>query len=295
MVEPLVRWMFHSTAMVPDYDLARDRLARLAGLHVLEYSDNRQPEIGRRGGMCWLGDNSIELGQPTVAEGGAARFVARSGGGVHSIAVQVDDVENAASRVSAAGVSVAARPTPEMFFSDPRHTDGVFVEWSEFEVDIDPHFGAPVPPVSDRLVAVERQAFVAAVVADPAMTARRLADLFGTEVTFDHPGAAAGEPRAGVSLGDCSLALYGLPGESSTALWGRPLDRPRCHLVALLVADLPPDEVLAEAGFGTVRRDDSIVVIDPATTGGVEIALVDTLLPGDPRSISPQATRQDPA
>lgn len=295
MVEPLVRWMFHSTAMVADYDAARDRLARLAGLDVLEYSDIRQPEIGRRGGMCWLGDNSIELGQPTVAEGGAARFVASTGGGVHSIAVQVADIDDAASRVAAAGVSVAARPTPEMFFSDPRQTDGVFVEWSTFEVDIDPHFGAPVPPPAKALVAAERQAFVGAVVGDPAATARRLADLFGTEVTFDDPDAGTGEPRAGVSLGDCTLALYGLPGERSTALWGRPLTRPRCHLVALLVADLPPDDALAEAGFATVRRDASIVVLDPATTGGVEIALVDTLLPGDPRSTGRPPTRQEPA
>lgn len=295
MAEPLVRWMFHSTAMVADYDAARDRLARLAGLQVLEYSDNHQPGIGRRGGMCWLGDNSIELGQPTVADGGAARFVAHSGGGVHSLAVQVHDIERAATEVSAAGVPVAARPTPEMFFSDPRHTDGVFVEWSTFEVDIDPHFGAPVPPPAGALVAVERQAFVGAVVADPAATARRLAGLFGTEVTFDHPDAGCGEPRAGVSLGDCTLALFGLPTGDSVALWGHRLDRPRCHLVALQVADLPSDETLAAEGFGTVRRDDSIVVLDPATTGGVGIALVDHLLPGDPRSTGAPATREETA
>ena len=85
--------MFHSTAMVADYDLACERLTLLAGLRVLEYSENPQPEIGRRGGMVWIGDNSIELGQPIVEGGGAARFVTRSGGGMHSVAVQVDDLE----------------------------------------------------------------------------------------------------------------------------------------------------------------------------------------------------------
>lgn len=32
------RAMFHATAMVPDYDLAEERLGHLIGLRVLEYS-----------------------------------------------------------------------------------------------------------------------------------------------------------------------------------------------------------------------------------------------------------------
>ena len=70
MSHPSIRWLFHTTAMIPDYDLACERLATLAGLRVLEYSENHQPEIGRRGGMTWIGDNSIEL---TAAEAGRSR------------------------------------------------------------------------------------------------------------------------------------------------------------------------------------------------------------------------------
>jgi hypothetical protein len=285
MAEPLVRWMFHSTAMVPDYEVARDRLALLAGLRVLEYSDNPQPEIGRRGGMCWVGDNSIELGQPTVEGGGAARFVSRTGGGVHSVAVQVTSIDSAIAHVEAAGVAVAARPMPEMIFTDPRETDGVFVEWSSFEVDVDPHFGAAPPPLTvEPLVDAVHHAFVGAVVADPIATASRLAALFGQPVTFERADAVPGEPVAGVSLGDCTLALYALPGAESTALWAQDHPRARCHLVALMVAELPAAPVLDRAGFATVRRTDSMVVLDPRTTGGVQVALVDALLPGDPRA-----------
>jgi hypothetical protein len=57
-----VRWVFHSTAMVSDYVLAVERLQKIAGLRVMEYGELEQPEIGRRGGMTWLGDNSIEIG-----------------------------------------------------------------------------------------------------------------------------------------------------------------------------------------------------------------------------------------
>jgi hypothetical protein len=285
MAEPVVRWMFHSTAMVPDYDLARDRLALLAGLRVLEYSDNPQPEIGRRGGMCWIGDNAIELGQPTVEGGGAARFVSRTGGGVHSVAVQVTDIEAAIGHVEASGVAVAARPMPVMIFTDPRQTDGVFVEWSAFEVDVDPHFGAPVPPFQiEPLVDVVHHAFVGAVVANPVASAKRLAALFGQPVTFERTDAAPGEPVTGVSLGDCTLALFPLPTAASAALWGQDHPRARCHLVALRVEELPGAPVLEGAGFTTVRRTDSMVVLDPRTTGGVQVALVDALLPGDPRS-----------
>jgi hypothetical protein len=275
--------MFHSTAMVADYDDAVAKLAALGGLRVLEYSDNPQPEIGRRGGMTWLGDNSIEIGQPTFEGGGADRFVRRTGGGLHSIAVQVADIEAALQHAEAVGVAVAARPMPEMFFTDPRRTDGVFIEWGAFELHIDPRFGATVPPVdSPPLLAIERQAFVGAVVAEPLATAARLADLLGTAVTFEHPDAGAGEPVAGVSLGDCTLALYPLPEDD--AVWGATYAAPRCHLLALSVPDLAAAAAALDASaFGVIRTSETMVVLDPATTGGVQVAIVDRLLPGDPR------------
>lgn len=277
--------MFHTTAMVADYDAARDRLALLAGLRVLEYSENDLPGIGRRGGMCWIGDNSIELGQPTVQEGAAARFVANTGGGMHSVAVQVADIDEAAAHVESCGVRIAARPMPEMFFTDPRDTHGVFIEWGAFEVHEDPHFGATPPPYTvDPLFAVERHAYLGAVVEDPAATAALLVRLFGTRVTFDNTQAQPGEPRVGVSVGDCTLALFDMPGELGVSLWGSALERPRTHLLAVTVPDLAAvGPILDEHGFSVVRRTDSMIVIDPATSGGVQVALVDALLPGDPR------------
>jgi len=280
---PGVRWMFHSTAMVADYDLAVERLAALGGLRVLEYSDNPQPEIGRRGGMTWIGDNSIEIGQPTYPGGGADRFVRRTGGGLHSIALQVADIDAALAHVAAVGIPVAARPMPEMFFTDPRATDGVFVEWGAFEVHVDPRFGAALPPLdAPPLLDVREQAFVGAVVTDPAATAARLATLFGTPQTFDDPGAAPGEPQAGVSLGDCTLLLYPLTDDPE--LWGGAYTSPRCHLLGLSVPDLAAARTaIAASDFRVLRDSGSLLVLDPSTTGGVQIAVVDALPTGDPR------------
>jgi methylmalonyl-CoA/ethylmalonyl-CoA epimerase len=280
-----LRWTFHSTAMVADYDRAIDTLGRYFGLRVLEYSESEIPEVGRRGGMTWVGDNSIEIGQPLVPGAGAAKFVERNGGGVHSVAVQVRDVEATIAHLGDYGVHVAARPDPLFFFSDPRETGGVFFEWAQIEVAEDPRFGAPEPPFRrPPVVDVPRHAFVGAVVDEPMRWAERFADLLGTGLTFEDAAAGPGEARVGLSLHDQTLALFALPGDDGDALWGRPYARNRTHLIGLLVHRLDEAvERLAEVGVTPVRQDERMVVIPPAATGDVQIALVDQLLAGDPR------------
>jgi catechol 2,3-dioxygenase-like lactoylglutathione lyase family enzyme len=279
-----VRWLFHSTAMVADYDRAVAALEHLIGLQVLEYGESIEPGIGRRGGMAWAGDNAIEIGQPIV-DGGAAQFVSRFGGGMHSVAVQVADLDATIAFLEAHDVRIAARPRREMCFTDPRDTGGVFLQWSSFELEIDPRFGAARPAMVPLAVApVTHHAFVGALVENPGEWATRLAMLLGTAVTFERADAAPGHAAAGVSLGDCTLALFPLPGEQGPALWGRDYGRGRTHLMALRVDDLGrAAEAIANAGVGAVRSDAELVVLDPAATGGVQIALTGSLLPGDPR------------
>ena len=281
-----VRWLFHSTAMVADYDLAVRNLATVIGLTVLEYSESTEPGIGRRGGMAWAGDNAIEIGQP-IGEGAAAQFVERFGGGMHSIALQVESLEATMAHLQQEEVHIAARPRPEMCFSDPRDTAGIFFQWSTFELPVDPRFGAPPPdplPAARVLAPATHHAFVGALVDEPLAWAGRFAALLGTNVTFEHPDAAPGHPMAGVSLGDCTLALFPLPGDEGRALWGRTYERPRTHLLALRVDDLgEATDALHRAGITIVRWAGDLVVLDPAATGGVQIALTGSLLPGDPR------------
>jgi Glyoxalase/Bleomycin resistance protein/Dioxygenase superfamily len=281
-----VRWLFHSTAMVADYDLAVRNLATLIGLTVLEYSESTEPGIGRRGGMAWAGDNAVEIGQP-IGEGAAAQFVERFGGGMHSIALQVENLEATMAHLQREEVHIAARPRPDMCFSDPRDTGGVFLQWSTFELPDDPRFGAPTPdplPAARVLAPATHHAFVGALVDDPLVWAGRFASLLGTAVTFAHADAAPGHPMAGVSLGDCTLALFPLPGHDGRALWGHTYERPRTHLLALQVDDLgAATDALHRAGITIVRWDGGLVVLDPAATGGVQVALTGNLLPGDPR------------
>jgi hypothetical protein len=273
--------------MVADYDLAVRNLGTLVGLSALEYSESDEPGIGRRGGMTWVGDNSVEIGQP-IGEGAAAQFVSRFGGGLHSLALQVEDLEATMAHLQREEVHIAARPLPDMCFSDPRDTGGIFFQWSTFELDIDPRFGAPAPeppPAARTLARAAQHAFVGALVDDPLAWADTYASLLGTTVTFRDPEAAPGHPMAGVSLGDCTLALYRLPGHDSTTLWGRAYERSRTHLLALRVDDLDgAADAVTGAGIAAVRRDADLVVLDPAATGGVQVALTGSLLPGDPRA-----------
>ncbi len=271
--------------MVSDYDLAVRNLGSLVGLTVLEYGESQEPGIGRRGGMAWIGDNAIEIGQPIV-DGAAAQFVSRFGGGLHSVALQVEDLEATMAHLEARGVRIAARPRPEMCFTDPRDTGGVFLQWSTFELAVDPRFGGsrPAPALGAGVLApVTQHAFVGALVDDPVAWAGRFAELLGTTVTFERPDSQPGQPLAGVSLGDCTLALYRLAA-ASPALWWRTYERARTHLLALRVEDLDAAAgTLAGAGVSALWSQPDLAVLDPAATGGVQVALTDRLLPGDPR------------
>jgi catechol 2,3-dioxygenase-like lactoylglutathione lyase family enzyme len=276
--------MFHTTAMVRDYEAARDALQRLTGLHVLEDSRIELPAIGRRGGLTWIGDNSLELGQPIVPGAGSDRFVARHGPGMHSIALQVEDMEGTCDHCEALGVRIL--PVSEsVSFCHPKDTGGVFVEWYTGELPFDPRFGGDIPPCpATPAVEATGMAYAAAVVEDPLALAPRLAELFATSVTFTAPDATPGSPRAGVSLGDCSLALHDLPAGRSRELWGTKHPEPRIHALGVLVADLDDARrALEELDVAVVRDEGRSLVIRPAETGHVPLVVTDELLPGDPR------------
>ena len=278
---------FHTTAMVADYERTRDALVRLVGLRVLEDSRLEDPAIGRRGGMAWVGDNIIEIGEPIVVGGAVDRFVQRFGSHMSSIAVQVADIDATVEHLLYHGVRIASRVDGHIVFTHPGDTGGVVVEWFGAEEPLDPRYGGPMPPpIADPVLDVCQMAFGGAVVDDVAAAADRLALLFGREVTFRHQGAPAGAPAAGVSMGDCTLALYPRPGPAeSTALWGHVYERPQTSNFGVRVPDLADaSDRLSAATVQILRADQDAIVIPPGATGGVTVVVVDRLLPGDPRA-----------
>jgi methylmalonyl-CoA/ethylmalonyl-CoA epimerase len=281
-----VMWMFHSTAMVDDYVRARDWLAKFAGLRVLHDTVEEHPGIARRGGMVWIGDNSLELGQPIIPGTAAWRFLERFGPGMHSIALQVADIEATIAFLAERGVAAPSRPAPHFVLTDPRATDGILFEWFATAQRDDPRFGVALPPpLLTPLLEAPQYAFTGVVVPEPRRVAEHFAELMGTAITFEDPDAGPGRPEAGVSTNDSTIALYRLPApEESRRLWGAAYDRARVHLMALRVPDLgEAEEVLRREGVGLLRRDDGILDPRPDQTGNLQVALTDRLLPNDPR------------
>ena len=282
-----VRWLFHSTAMVADYDLAIRNLGTIVGLSVLEYGESTEPGIGRRGGMAWAGDNAIEIGQPIV-EGAAAQFVSRHGGGMHSIALQVEDLEATMAHLQQQEVHIAARPRPDMCFSDPRDTGGVFFQWSTFELAVDPRFGGsparPAAPLAGpgaghparlRRRAGRRPGRLGRHLRHVARHRRHLRGRRAPRRVSPWPAsrsATAPSPSSrcpGTTAARCGVAPTS--GRAPTC-W-------RCSVDDLGAAT----DALHRAGITIVRWEGDLVVLDPAATGGVQVALTGSLLPGDPR------------
>jgi hypothetical protein len=285
-----VRWCFHTTAMVADYERTRDALAWLVGSRALEDHVVDDPAIGRRGGMTWIGDNSIELGEPAVPGGAVDRFVQRFGSHMSSIAVQVEDADATVAHLESLGCRVSSRIDEVIVFTDPRTTEGVVIEWYAGQAPNDPRFGTVIPPFSvEPLLDVTHMAFGGAVVEDPERAAQRLAELMGTAVTFLSPDAPPGAPHAGVSLGDMTLALYPLTdATTSEALWGHVYQRPQTSSLGVCVPDLgAAREGLQGAGVPLARDDGEGIVVHPDATGGVVLVVADRLLTGDPREARP--------
>jgi hypothetical protein len=292
-----VRWMFHATAMGPDYDGIFAPLARLFGCRVLHRQQLPEP-VGRDGGMTWVGDNSIEIGAPFGPGSSVATFVERLGGGMHSVAIQVPDLAATLARLALLGVEVASRIGPEIVFTRPGATAGLVLEWASHEQQDDPRWGAPVPPfVATPVVDVEHMAFVAAIVRDPERDGARLAEVLDTGlVTYAHRDAVD-VPRCALDLGDCLLALYPLPPDTRTsrAVWGGAYERPRCLALGLSVVDLGiAERALADAGVAVHHRATALhhaVLVDGLP---FPVVLTDRLLAGDPRIADPtRGTNQE--
>jgi methylmalonyl-CoA/ethylmalonyl-CoA epimerase len=279
-----VKWMFHATALAQSYDALLSPLERLLGCRVLHLNSSDVPGLQRRGGMTWLADNSIELGEPYGQSPSIQRFLDRFGGGMHSIAVQVDDLDRALEHAGSVGVRVADRVLPQIAFTRPTDTAGLLFEWSAVAQLDDPRWGAVVPAAPTSVLEPTAFSYVAAVVDDPFETAAMLAGLFQTQWSPLDARGRNDAPWSAVSLGDCSLALFPLRADGADSLWGAQSRRPRFISMAVTVASLEQAERdLLARGYSISARlaDDSLVLYGQGI--GFPLIIGADLLAADPR------------
>jgi hypothetical protein len=275
--------LWHSTAMEASYEELLEPLQRLFGAVVMHDHVMEIPSVGRRGGMVWLGDNSIEIGTPVGEHSPVRGFVERLGGGMHSLAVRVSDMAATKTWLRECDAAIVAEIDDDVCFTRPADTAGLLVEWSAMHTDDDPRWGFSLEPRARPPVApVERYGFVTAAVEEPVAAAGRLADLFGVDVLREED-AAPGEVGAVVSLVDCLLVLFALPADEASWPWGRIPTRPRFHGHGLVVEDLGTALAALEAeGVRPVATLEHAVLLDPAVVR-LPTFLCDELLGGDPR------------
>jgi methylmalonyl-CoA/ethylmalonyl-CoA epimerase len=88
-----------------------------------------------------VGQTNLELVQSTTPEGVMAKFVEKKGEGIHHLALEVEDIDQALEELKAKGVPLidqAARPgahQSRIAFLHPKGTYGVLIELVEYPKD----------------------------------------------------------------------------------------------------------------------------------------------------------------
>ncbi len=289
---PVLRWLFHGSAVVRDYHAAVEWLARYCGCRVLEYSESTDPIVARNGGVTWIGDAGLELIEPTLPDGAPAKFLERIGTGMYGIALQVEDLASTAAWLTDRGAEYAGTVPEGYIFTRPRHTAGVHLEWADKDFgDFDPHFGrAALPPfTTPPLIDVRRVAYFGALVERPRQALARLRELCPLAVLVEEESAELDRMACAVSLIDSALALFTLPDNADECrrLWGL-APRPRAHLMALRVADLAHAEAVLRRDGVRILRGRSVdgeIFVHPDDSHGILLSYTDRDLPGDPRGV----------
>jgi methylmalonyl-CoA epimerase len=122
----------HIGHAVADLDAAIETYERLLGARC----EHREtvPDQGVEAASMLLGGDRIELLSPLGADTPVGRFLAKRGPGVHHVAYEVDDIEQALSDAAAAGAAlIDESPRNGLFglrvaFIHPESVDGVLVE-----------------------------------------------------------------------------------------------------------------------------------------------------------------------
>lgn len=135
MISPV--GLSHIGIAVPDLESATELMARRFGGRASAPKD--VPEQGLRMVYIQLGAATIELMSPTRPDSPVARFLERNpAGGIHHIALAVDDAGEAAAAARADGMRIvgAGEPHPghhgrPIFFLNPKDVLGALVEIEE--------------------------------------------------------------------------------------------------------------------------------------------------------------------
>jgi len=130
----VIRRIDHVGVAVRDTDEALALYRDLLGLKVKRSEE--VPDQGVKATLIEVGDTEIELLEPIDPQGGVARFLERSGEGIHHICLEVDDVDAELKSLEEKGVQLVdkqGRPglAGKIGFLHPRSMKGVLIELAQ--------------------------------------------------------------------------------------------------------------------------------------------------------------------
>ena len=130
----MIRRIDHVGVAVRDTDEALALYRDLLGLKVKRSEE--VPDQGVKATLIEVGDTEIELLEPIDPQGGVARFLERSGEGIHHICLEVDDVDAELKSLEEKGVQLVdkqGRPglAGKIGFLHPRSMKGVLIELAQ--------------------------------------------------------------------------------------------------------------------------------------------------------------------
>ena len=127
-----IKQIDHVAVVVDDMDKSLSFWRDALGLQMTELHD--VPAETSRIAFLPAGEAEVELVQPTTADSGIAKYLAKRGPGMHHICLEVDDIESMLSQLKTKGVHLineeprTADDGKKYAFVHPDSTGGVLVE-----------------------------------------------------------------------------------------------------------------------------------------------------------------------
>lgn len=125
----------HIAIVVDDLDQSLTFWRDALGLPLARTENNEDEGVAI--GFLPVGDTEIELLQPTDPNNGIGRYLAKNGGGMHHICLEVDDIQAMMAQLSEKNIELI-NDSPKQrddgikyCFLHPRSTGGVLVELYE--------------------------------------------------------------------------------------------------------------------------------------------------------------------
>jgi hypothetical protein len=228
--------------------------------------------------LLWIGHLPVAVFTAPGDEGPMARYVARYGAGLHSVAWTVQDLWGTETIVRRRDIRITGVDLPgRHFFLHPADTSGLLIEFTDTEFEEDPRDGAGLEPAPEPLVPVVGIAWLTVVVRDAEKTAARLSSLLPAERVR---GLPAGEPEveSAIDLRVSDVVLRLVSPKRPESRYAQPLESTgeRMTAVGLAVADLDASVArLAAQGIGVTHRDGHRAWTDPAATLGLSLEWTD--------------------